>query len=78
MADVTPPWQAAAAAEMQQCMLALAQLFVDCWPTYLDGLEGMVRQCVARGWSEQQARALAASLVVAIATGQQPPAQDGM
>lgn len=71
MADVTPPWQAAAAAEMQQGMLALAQLFVDCWPTYLDGLEGMVRQCVARGWSDHQARAL----VVATVAGR-PDEQD--
>lgn len=39
-----------------------AQMLVEMWPNLLDGLEGMVAQTVARGFTPEQARTIVASV----------------
>lgn len=38
--------------------LAAAESLVSMWPVMLDGIEGMVRQTMERGFTEREARAL--------------------
>lgn len=39
-----------------------AQMLVEMWPLFLDGIEGMVEQTKARGFTEAQAREIVVSV----------------
>lgn len=53
--------------QLQAQSILAAQMLVEMWPTVLDGIEGMVRQTIDRGFTEREARAL----VIASMTGRQ-------
>lgn len=42
---------------------ASAVTLLDHWPTLLDAIDGMVRQAMERGWSEQMARQMVAGVI---------------
>lgn len=46
--------------ELQNAALQGAQILVETWSITLEGIEGMVRQTVQRGFTEREARAMVA------------------
>lgn len=49
--------------EIQAMTLNAAQQLVAMWPLMLDGIEGMVQQTIARGFTEREARVLVISSI---------------
>lgn len=49
--------------EMETQALQGAQILVTMWPITLDGIEGMVQQTMARGFTDRDARAIVASFI---------------
>lgn len=61
MNPYTEAARAAAREQLQREAVMAAQQLVDMWPAILDGLDGMVRQTMERGFTEREARAIIAA-----------------
>lgn len=54
--------------DVERQSVMAAQMLVDTWPLLLDGIDGMVRQTMERGFTEREARSIVTRMIAGSST----------